>query len=66
MIPRMHRIEGYGPLYRRFESINGGLAIGIGGNLTVPPSHTTGHTAPAVGAGVRVRIRRFGKRQDIC
>ena len=39
--------------------------IGIGGNLTAPPSHTTGHTAPAVGAGVRVRIRRFGKRQDI-
>jgi hypothetical protein len=35
--------------------------IGIGGNLTAPPSHTTGHTAPAVGAGVRVRIRRFVK-----
>jgi hypothetical protein len=37
------------------------LQIGIGGNLAAPPSHTTGHTAPAVGAGVRVRTRRFGQ-----
>ena len=33
--------------------------IGIGGGLTAPPSHTTGHTGPYHGGSDELSVRRY-------
>ncbi len=35
------------------------LGIGIGGGLTAPPSHTTGHTGPYHGGSDELSVRRY-------